>query len=331
MADARVPLHAVAGPGHPTERQAGGPGGQRGRRARADLGRVHALGSFARRRPRVVVIVGGYASFPAGVAALLTRVPRSLGQHRRRARSRQRSAGPLRRGQRGGLRGTELPRAVVTGTPVRPELGGLDRSVEGRHAGARRARAPTRPSDHDRDGWLARARCGSTVPWRMWRSRGRTTRDRSLYHVTGRRDYGQFAAGPAGARGRGRDEGGALVPGRSVRGPHARALRGGRRVRVPGRRDVGGGAAHPGRAGDPGPAAGSTPATIRRATPKLWSPWAPRCASPTPSATANGCARSSRRCSLTPSGSQAMGEAARRHAHPDAAARIAELVDANAR
>ncbi len=36
---------------------------------------VRALGSFVRRRPRVVVIVGGYASFPAGVAAVLTRVP----------------------------------------------------------------------------------------------------------------------------------------------------------------------------------------------------------------------------------------------------------------
>ena len=31
---------------------------------------VQAVVSFLRRRPRVVVIVGGYASFPAGVAAL---------------------------------------------------------------------------------------------------------------------------------------------------------------------------------------------------------------------------------------------------------------------
>ncbi len=36
---------------------------------------VRAVGSFLMRRPRVVVIVGGYASFPAGVAAVLTRVP----------------------------------------------------------------------------------------------------------------------------------------------------------------------------------------------------------------------------------------------------------------
>ncbi len=34
--------------------------------------------SFVARRPRVAVIVGGYASFPAGIAALLTRVPMVL-------------------------------------------------------------------------------------------------------------------------------------------------------------------------------------------------------------------------------------------------------------
>ena len=36
---------------------------------------LRALGSFVARRPRVVVMVGGYASFPAGLAAVLTRVP----------------------------------------------------------------------------------------------------------------------------------------------------------------------------------------------------------------------------------------------------------------
>ena len=39
------------------------------------VGLRRAFGSFLARRPRVVVIVGGYASFPAGLAAVLTRVP----------------------------------------------------------------------------------------------------------------------------------------------------------------------------------------------------------------------------------------------------------------
>src|SRR6185437_6909320 len=39
---------------------------------------VRSFVSFAARRPRVVVVVGGYASLPAGVAALALRVPTVL-------------------------------------------------------------------------------------------------------------------------------------------------------------------------------------------------------------------------------------------------------------
>jgi UDP-N-acetylglucosamine--N-acetylmuramyl-(pentapeptide) pyrophosphoryl-undecaprenol N-acetylglucosamine transferase len=50
--------------------------------AGASIGLVWAtassLVSFLTRRPRAVVVVGGYASFPAGLAALVTRVPTIL-------------------------------------------------------------------------------------------------------------------------------------------------------------------------------------------------------------------------------------------------------------
>ncbi len=93
---------------------------------------MRAIGSFLAHRPRVVVIVGGYASFPAGVAAVLTRVPLV---------SVTTDAVP---GAVNGLLGrfaaanavafpdTDLPRALVTGTPVLPELAHLDRSPRGR-------------------------------------------------------------------------------------------------------------------------------------------------------------------------------------------------------
>ena len=77
------------------------------------------------RRPRVVVVVGGYASFPAGLAAVLTRVPLVCSDHRRRARRRQRPARPLRRRQRRGLR-----------------RHGPAPGPRHRHAGAARARRP---------------------------------------------------------------------------------------------------------------------------------------------------------------------------------------------
>ena len=164
---------------------------------------IASIASFLARRPRVAVIVGGYASFPAGVAALLTRVPMVLVNP---------DAVP---GAVNGLLGrfaavnavafpdTDLPRAVVTGTPVRPELGGLDRSPAGR----RQARALLGLPEERRTlaafgGSLGARRVNAAVAELAARWSGR--RDLSLYHVAGRRDYAQFAIdepGVAGAAG----------------------------------------------------------------------------------------------------------------------------------
>ena len=92
----------------------------------------------------------------------------------------------------------------MTGTPVRSELAALDRSAEGQADGPRRAGTARRtgrrwPRSVDRS-----ARGASTVPWPRWLGPGGTGRtvdrrgagrDRSLYHVTGRRDYEEFALG----------------------------------------------------------------------------------------------------------------------------------------
>ena len=93
--------------------------------------------SFVARRPRVAVIVGGYASFPAGIAALLTRVPMVLVNTDAVPGAVNGLLARFAAANAVAFPGTELPRAVVTGTPVRPELGGLDRSPAGR----RQARA----------------------------------------------------------------------------------------------------------------------------------------------------------------------------------------------
>ena len=104
LAHPRVPLHPAAGPWHPPQPGARAPswptsapwpgccGPASGPRLR-----------LAVRRPRVVVIVGGYASFPAGVAARADPGAAGLHDDRRRARSGQRAARTLRRGQRRGL------------------------------------------------------------------------------------------------------------------------------------------------------------------------------------------------------------------------------------
>ena len=80
------------------------------------------LGSFLVRRPRVVVIVGGYASFPAGVAAVLTRVPLVSVTTDAVPGAVNGLLGRFAAANAVAFEGTDLPRAHVTGTPVRPEL-----------------------------------------------------------------------------------------------------------------------------------------------------------------------------------------------------------------
>jgi UDP-N-acetylglucosamine--N-acetylmuramyl-(pentapeptide) pyrophosphoryl-undecaprenol N-acetylglucosamine transferase len=161
--------------------------------------------SFLRRRPRVAVVVGGYASFPAGIAALLTRVPMVLVNPDAVPGAVNGLLGRFAAANAVSFPGTELPRAVVTGTPVRPELGGLDRSAAGR----RKARALLGLPEERRTlaafgGSLGAGRINAAVAdlAARWSDR----RDLSLYHVAGRRDYAQFAVeavDPEGSAGSG--------------------------------------------------------------------------------------------------------------------------------
>lgn len=98
------------------------------------IGLVLALVLLARLRPAVVVSMGGYAAAPCALAAALFRIPLVLSEqnavptstHRLVARFAAASAVPYE--------GTPLPRAVVTGNPVRPEILAVDPSPAGRRA-----------------------------------------------------------------------------------------------------------------------------------------------------------------------------------------------------
>jgi UDP-N-acetylglucosamine--N-acetylmuramyl-(pentapeptide) pyrophosphoryl-undecaprenol N-acetylglucosamine transferase len=170
--------------------------------------------SFLARRPRVAVVVGGYASFPAGVAALLTRVPMVLVNTDAVPGAVNGLLGRFAAANAVAFPGTELPRAVVTGTPVRPELDGLDRSPAGR----REARAMLGLPEERRTlaafgGSLGARRINAAVA--ELAARWFDRRDLSLYQVAGRRDYAQFAQGGPGEQGgQGEQgEGDAAVPG----------------------------------------------------------------------------------------------------------------------
>ena len=104
---------------------------------------ARAFGSFLVRRPRVVVIVGGYASFPAGLAAVLTRVPLVSMTTDSVPGVVNRFLGRFAVANAVAFESGELPRSQVTGTPVRPELHPLDRSHLGIVRRPNAARATT--------------------------------------------------------------------------------------------------------------------------------------------------------------------------------------------
>ncbi|HVF32166.1 MAG TPA: UDP-N-acetylglucosamine--N-acetylmuramyl-(pentapeptide) pyrophosphoryl-undecaprenol N-acetylglucosamine transferase [Acidimicrobiales bacterium] len=100
-------------------------------------GLVLAIVLVLRKRPAVVVSMGGYAAAPCALAAALFRIPLVLSEqnavptatHRLVARFAAASAVPYE--------GTPLPRPVVTGNPVRPEILAVDPSPAGRKAARR--------------------------------------------------------------------------------------------------------------------------------------------------------------------------------------------------
>jgi UDP-N-acetylglucosamine--N-acetylmuramyl-(pentapeptide) pyrophosphoryl-undecaprenol N-acetylglucosamine transferase len=87
-----------------------------------------------RRRPAVVVAVGGYAGVPCGLAAAATRVPLVVVEQNAVPGAANRLLGRFAKASAVSFPGTDLPGAVVTGNPVRPEILSVDRSESGRAA-----------------------------------------------------------------------------------------------------------------------------------------------------------------------------------------------------
>ncbi len=74
------------------------------------------------RRPKVVVALGGYASVPAGLWAVLMRIPIVVAEQNAVPGLANRLIGRFARASAVSYDGTDLPRAVWTGNPVRPEI-----------------------------------------------------------------------------------------------------------------------------------------------------------------------------------------------------------------
>lgn len=145
-----------------------------------------------RRRPDVVVVLGGYASFACGVGAVLLRRPLVLLEQNARAGAVNRVLRRFATASAVSFPGTDLPRATVTGNPLRPEIRQIAENPD--RDGSRRAL--DLPLDRTViavfAGSLGSRRINEAVAGLADRWAGRD--DLAIRHVVGRRDFEQFSA-----------------------------------------------------------------------------------------------------------------------------------------
>src|SRR5690606_1147023 len=89
---------------------------------------VRALAMVRRLRPSVVVAVGGDASVAVGLAAVVWRVPVVVAEQNAAPGAANRLLARFARASAVSFPGTPLPRAVVTGNPVRSEVTAISAS-----------------------------------------------------------------------------------------------------------------------------------------------------------------------------------------------------------
>lgn len=155
-----------------------------------------------RKRPRVVVSVGGYASVPCALAAVLRRIPVVVAEQNAAPGAANRLVGRFAKACAVSFPETPLPRAVVTGNPVRPEMLAVERR---RDAGEARAKLDIEPSRRVLlvfGGSLGALRINRAAVAAVRRWAGRA--DLHVRHVVGSRDWEEITGGglplPPGAR-----------------------------------------------------------------------------------------------------------------------------------
>jgi len=153
-------------------------------------GLFQAVGIVRRRRPAVVVALGGHASVACALAAVLWRVPIVVLEQNVRAGAANRLVGRFAKAAAVSFEGTDLPRATVTGNPLRPEIRAIDRRRD-------RDRARTEldlPADRIVlavfSGSLGSRRINEAVHGALsfWADRG----DLAIRHVIGSRDHDDY-------------------------------------------------------------------------------------------------------------------------------------------
>ena len=152
---------------------------------------AQATGLLRRLQPEVVLGLGGYASVPCALAARLLRIPVVVAEQNAVPGLANRLAARWARACAVSFSGTNLPRSVLTGNPVRDEVQEVDRQ-----AGRSAARTALGVGEGRRllvvaSGSLGAARINRAAfeAARHWSDRG----DLAIHHVVGVRDWRELA------------------------------------------------------------------------------------------------------------------------------------------
>ena len=160
---------------------------------------AEALVVLRRRRPAVVLGLGGYASAACGAAAALLRVPLVITEQNAVPGLANRLLSRFATGAATAFEATDLPRATWTGNPVRTEVLAADRT-----SGRAAARAALGVGSERRlaagfGGSLGSRSINEAVAGasEIWQDRG----DLHIRHIAGRRDHDELAGRAAPDRG----------------------------------------------------------------------------------------------------------------------------------
>ena len=137
-------------------------------------------------------MLGGYASVSCTIGALLWRVPIVVTEQNARAGAANRLAGRFAAAAAVPFSATDLPRKVVTGNPVRAEVLAIDRAADGPAARAELGLPPDRTVVAVVTGSLGARRVNQAVREAVpaWATRD----DLAVRHVIGSRDYDAMQA-----------------------------------------------------------------------------------------------------------------------------------------
>lgn len=146
----------------------------------------------SRLRPDIVVSVGGYASVPCALAAVLRRTPIVVAEQNAAPGLANKLVGKFAKACAVSFDGTPLPRAVTTGNPVRPEVAAIDRRTDAEPARVKLDVYPGRKVVLIFGGSLGALRINKATVAALKRWASRT--DLHVRHIVGSRDWDEITA-----------------------------------------------------------------------------------------------------------------------------------------